>query len=161
MTRFFSALIIWTMALCLPASAKIAGCYQVFYDAAVLKRNPKMEVTAVTLLVGVPPNDQEDFSDFVQFTLRSKKTGLGSAKCSGTASKQACRFIDFADGTKGGRGRFVLTETKDGVALSPVSDLSLWVDQRKTYKLQVTGNSAHKVFTLKKTNIDLERCGGD
>jgi hypothetical protein len=160
MIRFFSALVIFATALCLPASAKIAGCYQVFYDAAVLKRNPKMEVTAVTLLVGVPPNDQEDFSDFVQFTLRSKTTGLGSAQCSG-GSKRVCRLTDFADGTKGGRGRFVLTETAAGVTLSPETDLTLLVNENNMYKLDVTKNPEHKTFTLKKVNVDLERCGGD
>jgi hypothetical protein len=161
MMRLISAVGVLVSALCLPAAADIKGCYQVTYDAAVLQRNPKMQVTAITLLIGVPPNDQEGFEDFVQFTLRNNKTGLGTAQCSGTGSKQTCRLVDFKDGTKGGRGRFALTETKDGVKLALVIDLSLWVDQGKMFKLDVTSNPAHKVFTLKKKNVALEGCGGD
>jgi hypothetical protein len=161
MIRFASIVAILIWATCVPAFAEIKGCYQVFYDAAVLKRNPNMQVTAVTLLVGVAPNDQEDFEDFVQFTLRNNKSGLGTAACSGGGGKQTCRLVDFKDGTKGARGRFTLTETKDGVKLSPVTDLSLWVGQGKTFKLDISGIPAHKVFTLKKKTVELESCGGD
>jgi hypothetical protein len=55
----------------------------------------------------------------------------------------------------------VLTETAAGVTLSPETDITLWVSENDMYKLDGTKKPEHKIFTLKKVNVDLESCGGD
>jgi hypothetical protein len=155
------SLLMLIFVFCSPASAEIKGCYERRYDAGVLKRHPGQVVTAVVLAYGILPNDQEDFEDFLSFDVRgSKVSKLSHYTCTGSASRLACKLENFGDGSQGGRGSFILTETKDGVTLSPSTDLSLiGRSGEKPYKLKVKSNPDHKVFTLRKTNVDLESCG--
>jgi hypothetical protein len=145
-----------------PAAAEIKGCYKRSYDAGVLKRHPNQLVTVVTLRYGVKPNDQEGFLDDVTFIVRGSKPGkYSSYDCNGSKSKLTCKLTD-SEGADGVRGTFVLTEIKGGITLNPTSDLTVGdLDTQKPYTLSVVENPEHKTFTLRKTNIDLERCGSD
>jgi hypothetical protein len=159
------SLLVLAFAMCLPASAEIKGCYERKYDAGVLARHPNQLVTYVVLRYGVPPNDQEEFVDDITFKVRGSKTiKISSYSCTGSKSKLTCKLDDPEDvGDAHHSGTFVLTETRDGVVVSPSTDLVL-SDYRVgeltgRYTLAVKSNPEHKAFTLKKTKVDLESCG--
>jgi hypothetical protein len=159
------SLMIVLFALCLPATAEIKGCYERKYDAGVLKRHPKQSVNYVILRYGVPPNDQEEFADDITFKVRgSKAIKISSYSCIGSKSKLTCKLDDPEDaGDAHHSGTFVLTETKDGVVVSPSTDLVMTDytvgELTGRYTLDVKSNPEHKTFTLKKINVDLESCG--
>jgi hypothetical protein len=161
----FVSLLVLAFVMCLPAAAQIKGCYERTYDSGVLKRHPKQLVTYVVLRYGVPPNDQEDFVDDITFKVRGSKTIKSSNySCTGSKSKLTCKLGDYEDpGDAHHSGSFVLTETRDGVAVSPSTNLvmtdSALGELATLYTLDVKSNPEHKTFTLKKINVDLESCG--
>jgi hypothetical protein len=159
--KHFHYLFMLAFVVSLPAAADIKGCFERNYDAGVLKRHPRQLVTSVILRSGVPPNDQEGFEDDVTFTLRGNKTIIVSSYgCIGQKNRLTCQLKDDGTGDRGGRGSFILTQTKDGVVMSPTTDLVLpTLGNEKFTTLQVISNPEHRTFTLKKTNVDLESCG--
>jgi hypothetical protein len=163
--KHFAFLLALTFAATLPASAEIKGCYERKYDAGVLKRHPKQLVTYVVLRYGVPPNDQEDFADDITFKVRGSKTiKISSYSCTGSKSKLTCKLDDPEDvGDAHHSGTFVLTETRDGVVVSPSTNLVMadfeLGELTTRYTLDVKSNPEHKTFTLKKINVGLESCG--
>jgi hypothetical protein len=75
--------------------------------------------------------------------------------CKTSKSKLNCQLDDYEDvGDLKHSGKFVLTETKDGVIVSPTTNLVLSesiADQ--LYTLGITTNSEHQTFTLQKVNV--------
>jgi hypothetical protein len=151
------ALVLALPLLALPATAKIDGCYSVRYDAAVLKRHPKLQVDAVSLQNSLVPTDEENH-DIVSFRLHKNQHILtGAIDCSGPNSKLNCKINDSLEtdvgGTKYG-GSFVLTETATGATIDVRNDLYLFESELYSGSgssvLHVSNNPEHQHFTLLK-----------
>ena len=133
----------------LPAAAKIDGCYYVDYDAAVLKRHPKLEVGSVALQYAYAGSDEEDH-DLLDFKLfKNKRVFSTGIECKGTERTLKCAYTpDEADRTK--FGVITLRETATGIIIDLSDDLFLTDADGDRFVLSVARNSEHSRFTLKK-----------
>lgn len=133
----------------LPAAAKIDGCYSVKYDAAVLKRHPKLEVGSVALQYAYAGSDEEDH-DVLDFKLHKNQKIFGTGiECKGTEKTLKCAYTpDEADRTK--FGVITLRETATGITIELSEDLFLTDADGDRFVLPVASNSEHRRFTLKK-----------
>lgn len=133
----------------LPAAAKIDGCYSVKYDAAVLKRHPKLEVGSVALQYAYAGSDEEDH-DVLDFKLQKNQKIFGTGiECKGTEKTLKCAYTpDEADRTK--FGVITLRETATGITIDLSDDLFLTDADGNRFVLSVASNSEHRRFTLKK-----------
>jgi hypothetical protein len=137
------------IAFSLPAAAKIDGCYYVKYDAAVLKRHPKLEVGSVALQYAYAGSDEEDH-DLLDFKLHKNKRVFGTGiECKGTEKTLKCAYTpDEAERTK--FGVITLRETATGITIDLSDDLFLTDADGDRFVLSVASNSEHRRFTLKK-----------
>jgi hypothetical protein len=136
-------------AFSLPAAAKIDGCYYVKYDAAVLKRHPKLEVGSVALQFAYSGSDEENH-DVLDFRLHKNQRIFGTEiECKGKEKALNCAYTpDEADRTK--FGEITLRETATGITIDLSDDLYLTDADGDRFVLSVAGNSEHSRFTLKK-----------
>jgi hypothetical protein len=136
-------------ALNLPAAAKIDGCYYVTYDAAVLKRHPKLEIGSVALQYAFSGSDEEDH-DVLDFKLHENQKLLGTGiECKGTEKILKCAYTpDEAPRTK--FGVITLRETAKGITVDLNDDLYITDVDGGRFVLSVLQNSEHRRFTLKK-----------
>ncbi len=132
-----------------PAVAKIDGCFNVTYDAAVFKRHPKLEVGAVALQFAYGGSDEEDH-DILDFKLRKNQRVFGiGIECKGTEETLKCAYTpDEADRTK--FGVIILRETPLGITVDVSDDLEMTDADGERFSLPVTSNPEHRRFTLKK-----------
>jgi hypothetical protein len=137
------------LAFSMPAAAKIDGCYYVKYDAAVLKRHPKLEVGSVALQYAYAGSDEEDH-DILDFKLHKNQRIFGTEiECKGKEKALNCAYTpDEADRTK--FGVITLRETATGITIDLSDDLFLTDADGDRFVLSVASNSEHRRFTLKK-----------
>jgi hypothetical protein len=147
--KTYALVCLMLIAFSLPAAAKIDGCYYVKYDAAVLKRHPKLEVGSVALQYAYAGSDEEDH-DLLDFKLHKNQRIFGTGiECKGTEKTLKCAYTpDEAERTK--FGVITLRETATGVTVDLSDDMYLTDADGDRFVLSVLSNAEHSRFTLKK-----------